>query len=538
MMYFKNFFGKVFWSFFDDILVYSGNFKEHLHHLEAVLCRMRHHQLFAKLSKCTFGQQQLEYLGHIISNEGVATDPSKIQVMKSWPTPTTVKQLRGFLGLTGYYRRFVKGYGEISRPLTLLLKKGAFTWSNQADAAFVKLKDAMYTTPFLALHDYSLPFIIEADASGKGIGAVLMQQGRPIAYFSQGLAPKHQSLSTYEKELLVIVKATEKWHIYLQGHHCIIRTDHQSLKYMLEQRMTTLMQQKWLAKLLGLDYEIVYKKGRVNSVADALSRLLESDFQANISDISTVQYGWLADVLQIYDSDATAQAVIQGIAEKKEAFQDYLYSQGLIKYQQRIYVGNNGDSRQKILWELHDGPVGGHSGQEVTLKRISQFFYWPNMRQEVIKYVQSCDVCQRIKTGNQFPQGLLQPLPVPQQIWEDISLDFVEGLPNSNGKDCIMVVIDKFTKVGHFIALTHSFNATHVAQLFLDNVFKLHGMPKSMVSDRDKLFTSNFWKELFNSMVTQLCMSTSYHPQTDGQTERLNRCLEQYLRAMASQRPK
>lgn len=160
------------------------------------------------------------------------------------------------------------------------------------------------------------------------------------------------------------------------------------------------------------------------------------------------------------------------------------------------------------------------------------------MRQEVIKYVQSCDVCQRIKTGNQFPQGLLQPLPVPHQIWEDISLDFVEGLPNSNGKDCIMVVIDRFTKVGHFIALTHPFNATQVAQLFLDNVFKLHGMPKSMVSDKDKLFTSNFWKELFNSMGTQLCMSTSYYPQTDGQTERLNRCLEQYLRAMASQRPK
>lgn len=191
-----------------------------------------------------------------------------------------------------------------------------------------------------------------------------------------------------------------------------------------------------------------------------------------------------------------------------------------------------------MLQELHDGVLGGHSGQETALKRIKQFFFWPALKNDVTLYVQECDTCQRVKTGNQFPGGLLQPLPVPTQIWEDISIDFVEGLPRSYNKDCIMVVIDRFTKVGHFLALTHPFTTAQVAQLFMDNIFKLHGMPKSIVSDRDKIFTSLFWKELFNSLGTQLRTSSAYHPQTDGQTECLNRCLEHYLRAMASSRPK
>lgn len=194
--------------------------------------------------------------------------------------------------------------------------------------------------------------------------------------------------------------------------------------------------------------------------------------------------------------------------------------------------------RATILWELHDSPHSGHSGQEVTLKRVHQFFYWSHLKSEVVSYVKTCDVCQRVKSGNQLPQGLLQPLPIPSQAWQDISMDFVEGLPKSQGYDWIMVVIDRLTKSSHFIPLSHPFSATIVAQAFLDSIYKLHGLPHSIVSDRDKLFTSNFWHELFSLIGTKLHLSTSYHPQTDGQTERLNRCLEQYLRSMTSQRPK
>lgn len=524
--------------FFDDILIYSDSLHNHLLHLEMVLQKLHNHSLYAKESKCLFGQRQLEYLGHIISSQGVATDPSKVQAMLEWPIPVNIKQLRGFLGLTGYYRRFVQNYGLISRPLTELLKKGSFQWNDRAAVAFTQLKKAMSTTPVLTLPDYTQPFVVEVDACDNGIGAVLMQKGRPLAFLSKGLAPKHQKLSTYEKELLAVVLATQKWRTYLQGHHFIIKTDHQSLKYLLEQKLTTLMQQKWLAKLMGLDYEIVYKKGKENVVADALSRLPTDHSTGKLLQISVVQHSWLSDVLQSYEGDLQAKGILTDLAAQTADARTYQYCKGLIQKEGKIFVGSASNMRRQILWELHDSPHGGHSGQEATFHKVSQFFFWPGLRKDVEEYVKSCDICQRVKTGTTFPGGLLQPLPVPTQIWEDVSLDFIEGLPKSGDANCILVVIDRFTKVGHFIPLSHPFSATTVAQHFLDNIYKLHGMPKTITSDRDRVFTSQFWRELFRLVGTKLQLSTSYHPQTDGQTERLNRCIEQFLRCMVSHRPK
>nr|XP_027118736.1 uncharacterized protein LOC113735978 [Coffea arabica] len=258
--------------FFDDILVYSSTLEEHVKHVEEVMCILRQHQLYAKMSKCSFAQMQVEYLGHIITAEGVQADPKKIECMEQWPNPTNIKQLRGFLGLTGYYRRFVRGYGAIARPLTNLLKKDNFHWNKDSELAFQTLKKAMCTTPVLAVPDFTQPFIVETDACYSGIGAVLMQNRRPISYLSQALGQKNMGLSIYEKELLALVTAVTKWRHYLEGHHFIIHTDNQSLKYLLDQRITTPLQQKWLTKLLGLSYEIHYKKGKDNLAADALSR--------------------------------------------------------------------------------------------------------------------------------------------------------------------------------------------------------------------------------------------------------------------------
>ena len=181
----------------------------------------------------------MQYLGHIISAKGASTDPEKIAAMVEWPVPTTIKQLRGFLGLIGYYRRFIKHYGLISKPLTDLLKKNAFLSSEKSQVAFDTLKNAMVSAPILALPNFSLLFIMETDASGIGIGAVLMQQGHPIAYLSKSLAPKHQHLSAYEKEFLAMVLAVEKWRPYLLGKHFIIKTDHFSLKYLVQQKIIT-----------------------------------------------------------------------------------------------------------------------------------------------------------------------------------------------------------------------------------------------------------------------------------------------------------
>ena len=204
---FKPYLRKFVLVFFDDILVYSPTLEAHTEHLRMVLHTMRVHQLYAKRSKCVFGVSQVEYLGHIISDEGVATDPSKVTAMQNWPIPKNLKQLRGFLGLTGYYRRFIRDYAAISQPLTALLKKNAFVWTEQATKAFEELKKAMLSAPVLRMPDFDKPFVVETDASGFGIGAVLQQDGHPIAFISKTLAPKHHTLSTYEKEFLAVIQA-------------------------------------------------------------------------------------------------------------------------------------------------------------------------------------------------------------------------------------------------------------------------------------------------------------------------------------------
>lgn len=278
---FKDYLRKFVLVFFDDILlIYSHTWEEHLDHVKQVLHQLWTHEFFVKKEKCQFGQKEVNYLEHVISHEGVSMDPKKISAMVSWPKPTTLKGLRSFLGLTGYYRKFIKGYGEIAQPLTQMLKKEAFHWNPQAEKAFENLKAAMVAGTVLAMPNFSQPFVVECDASGVGLGAVLMQGGRPIAFYSQALHGKNLALSTYEKELLALVCAVQKWRPYLLGAKFIVRTDQKSLQYLLGQTITTTAQQKWLVKLMGYDFKIEYKKGHENLAADALSRQFEPQFNA------------------------------------------------------------------------------------------------------------------------------------------------------------------------------------------------------------------------------------------------------------------
>lgn len=523
--------------FFDDILVYSKTWAEHILHLQQVLNILKEHQFFAKYSKCHFGVPQVDYLGHIISAKGVAVDPSKIEAMVAWPAPKTLTALRGFLGLTGYYRRFVRNYAAIAAPLSDLLKKSAFSWSTDSQQPFEELKQVMVSLPILALPNFLQEFEVTTDASGTAIGAVLSQGAQPLAFFSKKLCPQMQAASAYDREMLAITEAVKKWRQYLLGRHFRIFTDHMSLKNLLSQTIQTLAQQKWLTKLLGYDFEILYKPGKENVVADALSRITSDDPPVYTA-ISTCQPLLLTQLQEFYQLHEGGKLLFEKLTStNRQTPSPFTRQQGIVFYKGRMFIPEESDLRTPLLQEFHSSAVGGHSGIQGTLSRLAAVFAWTNMIKDVKNYVKTCEICQANKASNHKPYGLLQPLPIPQQAWEDISMDFVTHLPPSNGKTTILVIVDRFSKSAHFIPLPTHYTAMSLAPLFLTEIYRLHGMPKTIVSDRDRIFVSKFWKEIFRLSGTTLAFSSAYHPESDGQTEVVNRILQTYLRCFACDAP-
>ena len=522
--------------FFDDILVYSDSLSSHLHHLELVFQALLQQQFFLKRTKCLIAQRQLEYLGHLVSAKGVEPEPSKLQAIVNWPSPTSAKDLRAFLGLTGFYRKFIKNYAAIAAPLTALLCKDAFAWSPTSQAAFDHLKTVMTQAPVLALPDFTVPFVVETDASGTAMGAVLMQSGHPIAFFSKQFGPRLLHASTYVRELHAIVTAVRKWRQYLLGHSFTILTDHKSLRELMSQVIQTPEQHYYLSKLLGFDYSIQYKPGPSNLVADALSRT-NCDNSGQLLLLSVPNFVFIDDLRRTLHDSPTFMAQFDKVKAQPTAFPDFHLHNGLLFFKGRIWLDPTNPFIPNLLLEFHATPLGGHLGVAKTLHRLQSSFHWDTIRKDVTRFVRECHTCQQTKPSTRRPAGLLQPLPIPSGVWEDVSMDFITHLPPSHGFTVVLVVVDRYSKGVHFGALPTHYSAFKVASLFLDMVCKLHGFPRSIVSDRDPVFISSFWRELFRLSGTRLRMSTAYHPQSDGQTEVMNRILEQYLRAFVHSQP-
>eukprot|EP00253_Pinus_taeda_P001507 PITA_01507 len=422
------------------------------------------------------------YLGHIIGVDGVRVHEKKIRAIREWMESRKVTELRGFIGICTYYRKFVKSFSQLAAPLTDLTRKGAFSWSDTAQRAFNRLKEVMSSCPVLALPDFTQPFVLECDASREGIDAVLMQGGHPISYESRKLLPQKRLYSIYEKEMLAIMHALAKLWQYLVGNKFRVRTDHNSLRFFLEQKQLQERQQKWISKIQAYDFDIEYVKGKNNVVAD--------------------------DRYKVVDE--------------------------IIYYRDQIFLTEGSQLKKKILQASHDSPLAGHQGFTKTYRAIRERFSWKGLKEDVLQHIRECDVCQRNKGEMSHPAGLLQPLPIPEGKWESISMDFITGLPMVQGKDCIFVVVDRLTKYAHFFAISAHYTAAQVAELFFREVFRLHGLPKTIVSDRDNHFMGGFWQELFWLVGMELTPRTSYHPQTDGQTEIVNKWLEGYLRNYVS----
>jgi hypothetical protein len=286
---------------------------------------------------------------------------------------------------------------------------------------------------------------------------------------------------------------------------------------------------------LGYSYQIVYKPGPQNKVADALSRV--HSITAQHLAITVPHWNFIKKLQQSFSEDEQLQQLIQQIQHEPQKHEGFKIINGMLFYINKLYIPPSSPLKQSLLEEFHSSLFGGHSGIHKTWGRIKENVYWEGMKSDVIQFINSCQVCQQTKIPAQLPYGLLQPLPIPAGVWEDISMDFIVGLPSFQRFTVIFVVVYRFSKAAHFGMLPTQFTAIQVADLFTKMICKLHGMPKSIVSDRDPIFLSKFWQQLFRLSGTKLRMSTAYHPQSDGQTEVVNKALQQYLRCFVHNKP-
>ena len=518
----RDYIGKFVVVYFDDILIYSRSIEDHYEHVKSVLLTLRAERLYGNLKKCSFCMNEIVFLGFVVSSKGVEVDKEKIKAITEWPTPKNANEVRSFHGLASFYRRFVKDFSTIAAPLNEIVKKDVgFHWGEKQQVAFDTLKEKLTSALILALPNFDLAFELECDASGIGIGAVLKQNNKPIAYFSEKLKGAQLNYSVYDKELYALVRSLQTWQHYLWPKEFVIHSDHESLKYLKGQGKLSKRHAKWVEFIETFPYVVKYLKGKENIVADALSRryTLLNSLHSRLFGLEFIKDLYANDV----DFGSMFQACESGPFEKFYLFDGFLFKEN------KLCVPKC-SLREALIREAHGGGLMGHFGAQKTLEILNVHFYWPSMRAYVEKFCANCIVCRKAKSHT-LPHGLYTPLPIPHEPWVDVSMDFVLGLPRSQrGRDSILVVVDRFSKMAHFIACNKSDDASHVANLFFKEVVRLHGVPRTIVSDRDAKFLSHFWRVLWSKLGTKLLYSTTCHPQTDGQTEVVNRTLSQLLR--------
>ena len=528
--------------YLDDILVYSKNEEDHEQHLRQVLQRLKENQLYARLSKCTFFANSIEYLGHIVDGDGLRPNPELVQALVDFPRPRTLKELQSFLGLANYYRKFIENFSHIALPLTDATRNNTqsnlrpIEWTESMQAAFDELKKALTTAPCLALPDPDGEFEVTTDASedAKTVGAVLTQNGHPVAYESAKLNSHQLNYSVHDKEMCAIMHALERWRPFLLGRHFKVYTDHRSLVHFKTQSNLNQRQLRWQEKAADYDMEILYKPGKENVVADALSRI-------RINILCPLSTRSLREQAIKGYRNSPLGKLIKEVERREEPTKRYTVENGLLYYRTdefgswRLCLPDI-PYRKTVIHDNHDLAIAGHPGFIKTYSRIARDYYWPNMGKDIRKHVQECDACQRTKPANHPPVGRLHPLPVPARPWESIGMDRLGPLPKSaSGKDTILIAIDRLTKMARFIPTHSTDTSKETADLFLREVFRHHGLPSNIVSDRDPRFTAKFWEALQKALGVELLMSTAEHPQTDGQAEAAVKVIQKLLKPFVFQ---
>jgi transposase InsO family protein len=639
--------------YLDDILIYSEDPDSHPTAVRQVLERLQQYSLFANIQKCEFNTRSVEFLGFVISPDGVTMERSRIHDICKWEEPRSVRDVQVFLGFANFYRRFIHRYAKKVKPLTDLLRNAdsPFKWSKEAGQAFAMLKAAFTTAPILRHFDPLLKTRVETDASGFAVAGILSQlfmngacaRWHPIAFYSKKMSDTETRYETHDAELLAIILAFRTWRHYLAYSQdtVVVKTDHNNLKYFMTKRKLNGRQVRWAEELSAFDFEMEWRAGSLNP-ADGPSRMPEYRRQAeaapddvnddilssvlaeklqNVSkspqlvaafrwrtqgDVPTcVQQGrelsrtklgfgsstqrgelktrcrnegllsllepvadaagckqYVSRVLAVvavgsetaYDQSGETLEELLEIRQRSDPFvQSKRYeslpkprdagvnpfwkvaANGLLLRGNAVYVPEDQALKAELLRANHDDPLGGHFGVSKTLEIMRRKYFWQAMRRDVREYVKTCAICQRTKVKRHLPYGALASFPIPEGPWQELTLDFITGLPPSKHLnkvyDSILVVVDRYTKMARYIPCTKDIDTPEMAELFVQRIVKDFGVPKGLTSDRGPQFTSSFWSTLCFMLKIRRRLSTAFHPQTDGQTENLNQTLEQYLRS-------
>ncbi|KAK5785471.1 hypothetical protein PVK06_040061 [Gossypium arboreum] len=426
--------------------------------------------------------------------------------------------------------------------MTKLLQKDVkFEWTEKCQKSFDQLKTYLTEAPILVQPESGKEFVIYSDASLLGLGCVLMQEGRVVAYASRQLKPHEKNYPTHDLELAAIVFALKIWRHYLFGEKCHVFSDHKSLKYLMTQRDLNLRQRRWLELLKDYELVIDYHPGKANVVADALSQKSLFALRAMNVHLSVLPDNVLVAELKakplLIHQIREAQKVDDELVAKRAECVPNMESEfqidddDCLRYRNRLCVTRNSELISMILNEAHCSQMSIHPGSTKMYHDLRRQFWWHGMKRDIFDFFLKCLVCQQVKAEHQVPTGLLQPIMIPEWKWERVTMDFVSGLPvSASKKDAIWVVVDRLTKSAHFIPVRTDFSLDKLAELYVSQIVRLHGVPISIVSDRDPRFTSRFWKKLQEALGTKLHFSTAFHPQTDGQSERIIQILEDMLR--------
>lgn len=529
--------GRVF-VYIDDLLVVAENWETHLERLELVAKSLRKANLTINVDKSKFAMRTIKYLGHVVGNGEIKPDPSRVECITNFPVPTTVKQVRRFLGMAGWYQRYIHGYSAIAASLTDLLKKAdRFQWTPEAQQSFDALKSSLTTAPVLTHPDFDKHFYIQCDASMSGVGGVLFQivgdEEHPIAFMSKKLNSAQKNYSVTELECLAAILSVEKFRCYVEGMPFTIITDHASLKWLMSQKDLTGRLGRWSLKLQGFDFNIEHRKGSANVVPDALSRIDElvgvvgKPLDLTDSSFQSDEYEKLKTTIRDHQMELPDVEIRGNVIYKRTQFRtgvEVVDSSTVWK----VWVPE--PLRQQIITESHQPAMASHGGTEKTIDLVRRYYYWPGLSREVREYISRCDTCKETKAPNQTlrpPMGRSLPTERP---FQRLYIDLLGPYPRSKSNNTtILIVLDQLTKFLWLKPLRVA-SANAIVRFLETDIFHLVGAPESILSDNGVQFISKDFKTLLSQYGVQHITTATHSPQANA-SERVNRSILAAVRA-------